>query len=85
MKFSKTQLFKIVHSGGILGWLVGPLLKTGLSLIGNVLKPSPKSVLMPLGSTAAAATTDAAIYKKLFRSGFTTLIFLMKNWMILWK
>ena len=76
-------MFKIVHSGGILGWLVGPLLKTGLSLIGNVLKPSPKSVLMPLGS-AAAATTDAAIYKKLFRSGFTTPIFLMKNWMI-WK
>ena len=34
---------------------------------------------MPLGSTAAAATTDAAIYKKLFRSGFTTLIFPMKN------
>ena len=36
------------------------LLKTGLPLIGNVLKPLAKSVVMPLGLTAAAVT-DAAI------------------------
>ena len=35
----KTQLHKIGHSGGFLAKLLGLLLKTGLSLIGNVLKP----------------------------------------------
>ena len=29
-KLSKTQLFKIMQSGGFLGRLLGPLLKTGL-------------------------------------------------------
>ena len=44
-----------------------------MPLLGNVLKPLAKSVLIPLGLTAAA-TTDAAIYKKMFESGTTTLI-----------
>ena len=43
-------------------------------LIGNVLKPLAKSVLIPLGLTAAASATDAAIHKKMFGSGMTTLI-----------
>ena len=43
-------------------------------LIENVLKPLAKSVLIPLGLTAAASETDAAIHKKMFGSGFTTLI-----------
>ena len=38
-----------------------------------VLKPLAKSVLIPLGSIAASAT-DAAIHKKMFGSGVTTLI-----------
>ena len=38
IKSSKTQLHKIVKSGVFLGGLLGPLLKTGLPLIGNVLK-----------------------------------------------
>ena len=42
--------------------------------IGNVLKPLAKSVLIPLGLTAAALATDAAIHKKIFGSGMTTLI-----------
>ena len=37
-------------------------------------KPLAKCVLIPLGLTAAAATTDAAIKKKIFGSGMTTLI-----------
>ena len=74
MKLSKTQLYKIGQSGGFLGRLLGPLLKTGLPLIGNVLKPLAKSVLIPLGLTAAASATDAAIHKKMFGSGNTTLI-----------
>ena len=74
IKLSKTQLHKIGQSGGFLGRLLGPLLKTGLPLIGNVLKPLAKSVLIPLGLTTAASATDAAIHKKMFGSGNTTLI-----------
>ena len=32
IKLSKTQLSKMIQSGGFLGRLLGPLLKTGLSL-----------------------------------------------------
>ena len=39
IKFSKTQLSKMILSGGFLGKLLGPLLKTGLSLIKNVITP----------------------------------------------
>ena len=49
IKLSKTRLRKIGQSGGSLRRLLGPLLKTGLPLIGNVLKPLAKSVLIPLG------------------------------------
>ena len=52
------------QSGGFLGRLLGPSLKTGLPLIENELKPLAKSVLIPLGLTAAASATDPAIYKK---------------------
>ena len=50
------------------------MLKTGWPLIGHVLKPLAKSVLIPLGLTAAASTTDAAIHKKMFGSGNMKLI-----------
>ena len=50
------------------------MVKTGLPLIVNVLKPLAKSVLTPLGLTAATSASDAAIYKKMFGSGTTTLI-----------
>ena len=63
MKLSKTQLHIIWQSGGVLGRPLGPLLTTGLSLIGNVLKPLTKSVLTPLG---LASGTDAPIHKKNF-------------------
>ena len=71
---SQTQLHKIGISGGFLGRLLGPLLKTEFPLMKNVLKLLAKSVLIPLGLTAAASATDAAIHKKMFRSGTTTLI-----------
>ena len=74
LNLSKTQLHKIVQSGGFLRRLLGPLLKNGLPLIGNVLKPLAKSVLIPLGSTEAASATDAAIHKKIFGSCFLTLM-----------
>ena len=70
----KTQLHKIAQSGGFLGKFLGPLLKIRLQLVGNVRKPLAKSVLIPLGLTTVASATDAAIHKKMFGSGFTTLI-----------
>ena len=74
IKLSKTQLHKIGQSGGFLGKLLGSLLKTGLPLIGNVMKPLAESVLIPLRLTAEAAATDATIHKTMFGSGFTTLV-----------
>ena len=62
IKLSKTQLSKMIQSGGFLGKLLGPLLKTGLPLIKNVIKPLAKSVLIPLGLTAAASAADAGIH-----------------------
>ena len=65
IKLSKTQLSKMIQSGGFLGRLLGPLLKTGLPLISNVIKPLAKSVLIPLGLTAAASAADARIHKNI--------------------
>ena len=64
---------KIGQSGRFLGRLLEPLLKTGLSLLKNVLKPLVKTALIPLGLTTAASATDAAIHKKMRGSGTTTL------------
>ena len=77
IKLSKTQLSKMIQSGGFLGCFLGPLLKTGLPLIKGVIKPLAKSVLIPLGLTAAAASAaDAGINKKVLGYGpkNTTLI-----------
>ena len=70
IKLSKTK------SGGFLGRPFGPLLKTVLPLMKNVVKPFAKSVLIPLGLTAAASAADAGIHKKILGSGTTALIML---------
>ena len=72
--FSKTKLCKMSQSGGYLGKLLRTLKKTGSRLMKNVLMPLSKSVLVPLGLTTAASATDAAIQKKIFEPGETTLI-----------
>ena len=79
IKLSKTQLSKIIQSGGFLGRLLDPLLKTGLPLIKIVIKPLAKSVIIPLGLTVAATAADARINTKILGSGHnrpssTTLI-----------
>ena len=63
-KLSKTQSSKMIQSGGFLGRLLGPLLKTGLKKMKNVIKPLAKNVLIHLGLTAAASAADAGIHKK---------------------
>ena len=64
IKLPKTQLSKMIQSGGFLGRFLSPLLKAGLPLIKNVIKPLAKSVLIPLGLTAAVSAADAGIHKK---------------------
>ena len=73
IRLSKTQLSKMIQSGGFLGRLLRPLLKTGLPLIKNVIKALAKSVLIPLGLTAAASEADAGIHKKILGSGNPSL------------
>ena len=59
----------MIQSGGFPGRLLGPLLKTGSPLMKNVIKPLAKSILIPLGLTAAASVADAGIHKKISGSG----------------
>ena len=67
IKLSKTQLSKMIQSGGFSARLLGPLLKTGLLLIKNVIKPLTNSVLIPLGLTVAASAADAGMHKNNIR------------------
>ena len=76
IKLSKTQLSKMIQLGEFLGRLLRLLLKTGLPLIKNVVKPLAKSVSVPLGLTAAGSAADAGIHKKILGSGTPTLIIL---------
>ena len=69
----------MIQSGGLLGRLLGPLLKTALPLIKNVIKPLAKSVLIPLGLTAAASAADAGIHKKILGSGNMTRLIISND------
>ena len=73
IKLSKTQISNMIQSGGFLGRPLGTLLKTGLPLMKNVIKPLATSVLIPLGLTATASAADAGIHKKILGSRTTTL------------
>ena len=64
IKLSKTQLSKMIQSGGFFRGLLGPLLKTGLPLIKNLIKLLAKSVLISLGLTAETSAADKGIHKK---------------------
>ena len=73
LKLSKAQINKIIQSGGFLGSLLSklacPLMKVAI--------PLAKTVLVPLGMTAAASAIDAGIQKKKKKnhgSGTRTLI-----------
>ena len=70
IKLSKTQLSKMIQSGGflgnLLGKLAGPLMKVAM--------PLAKNVLAPLGISSAMSAIDGSIKKKMFGSGTTTLV-----------
>ena len=67
IKLSKTQLSKMIQSGGFLGNLLcklaGPLMKVAM--------PLAKNVLAPLVLSAAMSAIDGSIKKKMFGSGAT--------------
>ena len=69
IELSKTQISKMIQLGGFLGRLLGRLLKIGLPLMKNVIKPLAKSVLIPSVLTATASAADAGIHKKMLGSG----------------
>ena len=62
IKLSKTQWSKMIGSGKFLGRLLGPLLKTGLPLMTNVIKPLAKSLLIRLGLAAEVSAADAGTH-----------------------
>ena len=49
IEVSKSQLSEIGQLRGFLGKLLEPLIKTDLPLIGNILKPLAKSIVVPSG------------------------------------
>ena len=69
----------MIQSGEFFGRLLGPLLTTGLTLIKNVIKTLAKSVLIPLGLTAAALAADAGIHKKILGSGHNNTTLIISN------
>ena len=64
IKLSKAQSSKMIQSGGFLGRLLGPLLKTGLPLVKNVIKPLAKSIVISSGLIAPASAADPGVHKK---------------------
>ena len=79
IKLSKTQLSKMIQSGKFLGRLLGPLLITELPLMKSVIKRLGKSVLVPLGLTAAESAADAGIHKKILGSGHNNTTLMISN------
>ena len=69
----------MIQSGGFPGRLLGPLLRTGLPLMKSVIKPLAKTVLVPLGLTAAASAADAGIHKKILGSGHNNTTLIISN------
>ena len=68
----------MIQSGVFLGRLLGPLLKTGLPLIKIVNELLAKSVLIPLGLTAAAAAA-AGMHKRILGSGNNSTTLIISN------
>ena len=64
INLSKSQISKIVQSGGLLSKLAGPLMKVAV--------PVAKNILVPLGIAAAPSAIDGAIQRIIHGSGTTT-------------
>ena len=78
IKLSRTQIRKMDQFGGFLGRLLGRfLIKPATKILPKLIKPAisvGKNISAPLGLSAAVSATDAAIQKKIYGSGITTLV-----------
>ena len=72
VNLSKTQLSNMIQSGGL-------LLRTGLPLMKSIIQPLVKSVLIPIGLTAAASASDSGIHKTILRSGHNTTLIISND------
>ena len=70
IKLSKTQIKKIVQSGGLLSKLLSKL----AGLLMKVAMPLAKNVLAPLGLAAAMSAIDGSIQKKIHGLGIKLII-----------
>ena len=70
IKLSKSQIKKLIQSGGFLGKLLSKL----AGLLMKVAMPLAKNVLAPLGFTAAMSAIDGSIQKKIHGSGVKLII-----------
>ena len=61
-------------SGRFFCRLLGPIIKIGLPLMKNVLKPLTKSISIPLGLTVALSVVNSGIHKNVLLSRTATLI-----------
>ena len=77
IKLPKTQISKIVQSGGFLG----PLLNKKADPLMKVVVPLANHILASLGITAAASAIDAGIKKKkeIHGSGKQTTLIISKD------
>ena len=76
---SKTQLSKMIQSGGFIGRVLGPVLRKGLPLMKSVIKPLANIVLVSLGLTAAASAADAVIHETNLESSHNTTLMISNN------
>ena len=73
MKLSTTHFSKKIHVGEFPGINIGTLMKAGLPLIKNIIKPLAKSLPVPLRLTAAAPPPDASFLQIILVSRTTPL------------
>ena len=73
MKLSTTHFSKKIHVGEFPGINIGTLMKAGLPLIKNIIKPLAKSLPVPLRLTAAPPPPDASFLQIILVSRTTPL------------
>ena len=69
----------MIQSGGFLGRLFGPSLKTRLLLMKNLIKPLAKSILIPLGIKFLMPPELILKYKSIIRMSQDLMGFILKT------
>ena len=69
----------MTQSGGFLGRLLGPFLRTGIPLMKSIIQPLAKSVVIQLGLTAIASVADAGIHKRILGSDHNTALIISND------